>query len=125
VTDEKLFSAFAAKRAEIGAPLIADPSAMTPAEEFVADLARICLPVAEAGYLFGKDRSTMYRWASGKVPVPDLARRILKAEVAACRAHAYKLADGSYYWQGFRNGHPVGPEAESRAAAFRHTWSRT
>ena len=93
---------------------------MTPAEDFLSDLEQIALPASLAGRLFGVNRATMYRWVAGESRIPEAARRILKAEVAACRAHSYLSADGSRYWQGFRNGYPRGPEVATRAEALRH-----
>lgn len=92
---------------------------MTPAE-FLADLEAIALPPALAARLMGVHRSTVYRWLDGSTRIPEAARRILKLEVEACRAHSYLAADGSRYWQGFRHGHERGPPVETRAEAFRH-----
>ena len=88
--------------------------------EFLADLEQIALPPAEAARLFGVHRSTVYRWLDGSARVPEAAKRILKLEVEACRAHTYLAADGSRYWQGFRHGHERGPPVETREEAFRH-----
>jgi DNA-binding transcriptional regulator YdaS (Cro superfamily) len=92
---------------------------VTPAEEFVADLARICLPASLAGRLFGVSRATVYRWAQGRTRIPEAARRILKSEVESCSVRRYQLTDGRVIWQGLRDGRPMGPVAGSREQAFR------
>lgn len=92
---------------------------MTPSEEFVADLARICLPVCDSASLMGVSRATVYRWAAGRTRIPEAARRILKAEVESCSVRRYQLTDGRVIYQGLRDGRPIGPPAGSREQAFR------
>ena len=84
------------------------------AERFLSDLAKICLPVSEAHALFACDRSTVYRWASGQTPLPELAKRLLKYEVEACSVGRH----GVDRWQGFRNDRQIGPPCDTRAEAF-------
>jgi hypothetical protein len=84
--------------------------------DFLADLARLSLPVANADSLFGVSRATVYRWAGGSTRIPETARRLLQYEVEACSVGRHGVAK----WQGFRNDRPRGPPCDTRAEAFWH-----
>jgi hypothetical protein len=89
------------------------------ADEFLAALAKLSLAVCDSGPVVGRSRASVYRYASGRTPIPEPVRRILKSEVEACMVRQYKLRDGSVTWQGYRHGKPIGPPAEDREQAFR------
>ncbi len=86
---------------------------MTPCE-FLSVLARISLPVSDAGSLLGVSRATVYRYASGATRIPETVARLLAYEIEAvsCGRH------GTDRWQGFRNDRPMGPPCDTKAEAF-------
>ena len=86
---------------------------MSP-NEFLSDLARLSLPVAEAYTLFGMSRATVYRWAAGSSRIPESVARLMAYELEACSVGRH----GVDRWQGFRNDRQIGPPCDTRAEAF-------
>ncbi len=89
---------------------------VNPADDLLAGLSQIHLPVSDAGCLFGVSRATVYRWAKGATRIPETARRLLQYEVEACSVGRH----GATQWQGFRNDQPMGPPCDTKAEAFWH-----